>query len=111
MTRAALWVLVGQVLDAATFVAFYALIPAAILAAIGVVERNPLMLALYLTGGFGAVVGIKLAVPLLIVWLDSGRTTPRRRRLTVFMVVMGATGYIGAASNLIALATVMAALG
>lgn len=111
MTRASLWVLVGQVLDAATFVAFYALIPAAILAAIGVVERNPLILALYAAGGFGAVVGIKLGVPLLIVWLDNRRTTPRRRRVTALMAVMGATGYIGAASNLIALATVMAAIG
>ena len=111
VSKAALWVLVGQVLDALTFMAFNTLIPAAILAAIGVVERNPLILGLYTLGGFGAVVGIKLAVPLLIVWLDHGRTTPRRRRITVLMAVMGATGYVGAASNLIALFTVMAAIG
>jgi len=111
MTRAAFWVLVGQLLDAVTFTAFYTIVPAAILLELGKVERNPVILALFAAGGFLAVVVVKFGVSALIVWLDGRRITARPRKLTALMLVVGSSGYVGAAFNLIALSTVMSAIG
>ena len=111
VSKAAFWVLVGQLLDAVTFTAFYTIVPAAILLELGKVERNPVILTLFAAGGFLAVVVVKFGVSGLIIWLVGGRIKARPRKLTALMLVVGASGYVGATANLIALFTVMEAIG
>lgn len=99
----------GQALDAATFSVFFLVVPATILAQMGVTEQNPLVAGLFAIGGFAAVVFAKIGLTSWVIWRDQ-RRDHRPKVTTGFMTAAAVSGYIGAAFNTLALMTFMAAL-
>src|SRR6185295_19156567 len=80
MTRLVQRLVFAQIMDAATFVAFFLLIPISVH-----VERNPLIGVLYAMGGFALVASIKVFVALIVGWRTLHTPLKHPRLVTVLM--------------------------
>ena len=105
--KARLFLLTGQGLDVLSFVAFFLIVPAAIIAELDKAERNPIVATLFTIGGFAAVAAVKMGITGWVVYRDRRREGARPRVTGFFIYLAAASGFIGAAFNLFALKTVM----
>lgn len=97
--------LVGQALDASTFLWFYRIAPPGVLQA----ERNPLLVAVMALGGVAAVALLKVGVAAWVAWRAHGRPLRHRRLFGSALALAAASGFIGAAFNTYAIVEVLRA--
>ncbi len=95
MTKLVQRLVFAQIMDAATFAAFFILVPISVH-----VERNPVIGTLYAMGGFALVACVKVLVTLIVGYRTIHQPLKHPRLVTILMSAATASGITGAAFNI-----------
>lgn len=86
--------IVAQMIDVATFVAFFVLVTDSVH-----VERNPLIAAMFAMGGFSLVGLVKIGAASMVAYRSVNQPLARPRLVIILMAAATASGIVGAGFN------------